>query len=188
MSIDEEITRDTGGDSSATAVGDRPERPARAARGVSAPPRPGTRRAAPPRPVRRSAAARPAAPASAESPRRASPSRGAPRTPFVLLVVGLLCGGLVSLLLLNTVLAQDSFKMNDLRNSTQELHQQAQDINTEVMIKSQPGEIAKRARQLGGKADNQAPDYLVIPPKDQGTGRPAGTTGSQGAQAEVPTR
>lgn len=33
----------------------------------------------------------------------------------MLLVVGLLCGGLVSLLLLNAVLAKDSFRANGLR-------------------------------------------------------------------------
>ncbi|MEU8269486.1 hypothetical protein AB0B89_20290, partial [Sphaerisporangium sp. NPDC049002] len=148
MSVDKENTQDTGMGDGAIALG---ERPSRAPGGVAAPPRPErtvpsgpgrtvpsgpgrtVRRSAAPRPARRGAATRPAAGGgAAQGTRRAS----APRAPFVLLVVGLLCGGLVSLLLLNLVLAQDSFRVNDLRKTTEQLRQQAQDKDTEVMLKA----------------------------------------------------
>ncbi|MDH2428618.1 hypothetical protein [Sphaerisporangium sp. TRM90804] len=153
MSMEKEIGRDTGG-RAATALGERPER------GAAAPATTRRRAApAPPRPVRR-APARPAAKPAGGGVRPPSTPRNAPRAPFVLLVVGLLCGGLVSLLLLNTVLAKDSFRMNDLRDSTKRLHQQAQDMNKSLLIKSQPGEIARRAANPTFKPDDAAPVFI----------------------------
>lgn len=60
-------------------------------------------------------------PAADERPKAVRRPAGRQRAPFVLLVVGLLCGGLVSLLLLNTVLAQDSFTAGQLRKETEKL-------------------------------------------------------------------
>ncbi|MCW2882059.1 MAG: hypothetical protein JWQ95_6159 [Sphaerisporangium sp.] len=186
MSIDKDTTRDIGGGQTATAVGERPAVPA--ARRAAAPPRPQkTPRRATPAPRRVTPAT--STPPVAEGSRRASSARTAPRTPFVLLVVGLLCGGLVSLLLLNTVLAQDSFRMSDLLHSTQRLRQEAQDKSKELLIKSQPGEIARRAKEQGDKPDATAPDILVIPSEEQGAGRQASQAQTPvGSQAEVATR
>ncbi|WP_405151708.1 hypothetical protein OG589_21480 [Sphaerisporangium sp. NBC_01403] len=192
MSVDKEITEDTGSGYGATAVG---ERPARAARGVSAPSRPErtvpsrpgktVRRPAAPRPARRGAATRPAAGGGlAEGARRASVPRNAPRAPFVLLVVGLLCGGLVSLLLLNLVLAQDSFRANDLRKSTELLHQQAEDKKTEVMLNSQSQVLSDRAKVEGMKEDPTNPEFLEVP-EGQGKGASAGQENTVGAEAQA---
>ncbi|WP_424534634.1 hypothetical protein ACOZ38_30895 [Sphaerisporangium viridialbum] len=199
MSVDKEITEDTGSGYGTTAVG---ERPARAARGVSAPSRPErtvpsrpgktVRRPAAPRPARRGAATRPAAGGGlAEGARRAPVPRSAPRAPFVLLVVGLLCGGLVSLLLLNLVLAQDSFRANDLRKSTELLHQQAQDKKTEVMVKDQPGALDQRVKgdDSGMKPDKTAPEVLEVSkgPGASGSGQAntANTADAAGAEAQA---
>ncbi|MFC6087196.1 hypothetical protein ACFP1K_38940, partial [Sphaerisporangium aureirubrum] len=105
--------------------------------------------------------------------RAAGPPRGpraAPRTPFVLLVLGLLGGGLVTLLLLNTVLARDSFMMNNLRDRNQELHQQAQDRKKSLLMKSQAKVLDQRAPNATFKPDPSAPEFLD--PAD-GPGRPA---------------
>lgn len=161
MSNEKETARNTGGAPTATAVDDRPAR-SRPARGGAASPAPDRtrRRGAPPRAVRRGPAQ-----AVAVAPRGASSRRVLPRTPFVLLVVGLLCGGLVSLLLLNVVLQQDSFRITELHKSTQRLRQQEQDINTQVLLKSQPRSISERAGDLGSKADGTAPKVIVLPPE-----------------------
>ncbi|MFE0085559.1 cell division protein FtsL, partial [[Kitasatospora] papulosa] len=45
----------------------------------------------------------------------------AARTPFVLLVVLLLAGGLISLLMLNSELNEGSFRMSKLKSETTEL-------------------------------------------------------------------
>lgn len=73
----------------------------------------------------------------------------APRAPFVLLVVGLLGGGLVSLLLLNTVLAQDAFALHALRKQTATLEEREQALRQEVARAEAPQTLARKARALG---------------------------------------
>ncbi|WP_248965509.1 hypothetical protein [Sphaerisporangium perillae] len=193
MSIDKETPQEAVSVRTATAVDDRPVRTARGTRAVTAPPRPErtVRRPAPSRPPRRAAAPAPPVAEAAEAPPRATVRRGAPRMPFVLLVVGLLCGGLVSLLLLNVVLATDSYRANDLVKSTQRLRDEAAAARTKVLLDSQPERLAEQARKLGEKPDKRAPQVLVIPPEGQGAGRaasqnqaPAGT-GAQGAGVSI---
>jgi regulator of extracellular matrix RemA (YlzA/DUF370 family) len=71
------------------------------------------------------------------------------RAPFVLLVVGLLCGGLVSLLLLNTMLAQDAITDATLRKQIAEARLQNEQIDQEYQRKTQPGVIADLAEKQG---------------------------------------
>ncbi|GAA1012644.1 hypothetical protein Aple_006330 [Acrocarpospora pleiomorpha] len=86
--------------------------------------------------------------------------RRPPRAPFVLLVVGLLGGGLVSLLLLNTVLAQDSFKYNELRRVTEQLHQQANQEEGRIRDAQQPSGLAEQADEFGLRPDDSAPEFV----------------------------
>ncbi|GIH74169.1 hypothetical protein [Planobispora longispora] len=159
------------------AVPGRGARPARVPRAT--PPR---RR---PRPVEAEPAARPAAPgpvaaqppaalrapAEARSP-GAAPRRGrAPRAPFVLLLVGLLCGGLVTLLLLNTVLAQGSFRESDLRNDITELTLAKETRENDNRRAEQPGVIAGDAEKRGRR-----PDWDSVNALDPGD--PAGAPGA----------
>jgi hypothetical protein len=69
--------------------------------------------------------------------------------PFVLLVVGLLGGALVSLLLLNTVLAQDAFTLTELERGNQQLNQQRQALQEEIAREESPARLAPRAKALG---------------------------------------
>src|SRR5690606_7137189 len=66
-----------------------------------------------------------------------------PRTPFVLLVVGLLCGGLVSLLLLNIVLARDSFTATELRRQNKEISLQREKVMLDNVRLEGPAEVAR---------------------------------------------
>ncbi|MFB4274949.1 hypothetical protein ACBJ59_06590 [Nonomuraea sp. MTCD27] len=75
------------------------------------------------------------------------------RAPFVLLVVGLLCGGLVSLLLLNTMLAQDAITDATLREEIAVAKQENEKINQQYQLKTQPGVIADRAEKQGQHTD-----------------------------------
>ncbi|WP_165900912.1 hypothetical protein [Microbispora triticiradicis] len=100
--------------------------------------------------------------------------RRPPRAPFVLLVVGLMCGGLVTLLLLNTVLAQDSFKLTDLRSSIDDLHRQAAEQENLLRTWSQPGAVDEAGRGQGLEQDRSAPRFIT-------TGE--GTAGQQGQEA-----
>ncbi|MFC5830803.1 hypothetical protein [Nonomuraea insulae] len=99
------------------------------------------------RPVRgssRAAASRPAA--------RRHPTRRQ-RAPFVLLVVGLLCGGLVSLLLLNTMLAQDAITDATLRDEIAVAKRENEKIDQEYQRKTQPGPLAEQAEKQGYGTD-----------------------------------
>ncbi|CAM5389437.1 hypothetical protein GCM10010329_12650 [Streptomyces spiroverticillatus] len=73
----------------------------------------------------------------------------AARTPFVLLVVVLLGGGLICLLMLNSALNEGSFKLNDLKKQTTELTDEEQALQRDVDDRSAPGALERRARELG---------------------------------------
>ncbi|MEV0596457.1 hypothetical protein [Nonomuraea cavernae] len=75
------------------------------------------------------------------------PSRRRQRAPFVLLVLGLLCGGLVSLLLLNTVLAQDSITATTLREEISTARLQNEEVAQRIQKLTQPGAIAEEAEE-----------------------------------------
>jgi hypothetical protein len=67
----------------------------------------------------------------------------------VLLVVGLLGGGLVSLLLLNTILAQGAFTMQNLQQQQTVLSERKEALEQQVAVQSSPEVLAKKARALG---------------------------------------
>jgi cell division protein FtsB len=76
------------------------------------------------------------------------PSR-APRAPFVLFSMLLVGLGLVALLFLNTVVAQDAFTLHDLDRSTAALAEQEQRLRQEIAAMEAPNDLAGRARDLG---------------------------------------
>jgi len=99
----------------------------------------------------RTAAPAPAPPSPRERHLTIVPPRRwrAPRAPFVLLVITLLVGGLVTLLLLNTALAQGAFVIHDLESQSAQLADREQALQQEVALEASPARLAKRARQLG---------------------------------------
>ncbi|MEV8564243.1 hypothetical protein AB0436_01385 [Streptomyces sp. NPDC051322] len=78
----------------------------------------------------------------------ARPSRAA-RTPFVLLVVLLLGGGLIGLLMLNSALNAGSFQLSKYEKRNTELTDEEQALQRDVDDRSAPGALAKRAGELG---------------------------------------
>jgi len=93
------------------------------------------------------------------------PRARAPRMPFILLLVGLLGGALVSLLVISTTLAQGSFRITNLQQQNANLARQRQILTNEVAQESNPAVIAKKAEQLGMRPN---PHLGFIDPK---TGR-----------------
>jgi len=71
------------------------------------------------------------------------------RTPFVLLVVLLLGGGLIGLLVLNSALSEGSFKLDDLQKETKSLTDEEQELQRDVDAYSAPDALQRRARELG---------------------------------------
>lgn len=80
---------------------------------------------------------------------RAARSATAARAPFVLLVVALLAGGLISLLLLNGAVNQDSFELNRLQKDTTTYTDEEQALQQDVDRYKAPDALDRRARELG---------------------------------------
>ncbi|RAY16533.1 hypothetical protein DPM19_06630 [Actinomadura craniellae] len=141
------------------------------------------RRSAPARTGGRKAAPEPAA---QPAPKRARAGRGAapPRTPFVLLVVGLLGGALVSLLLLNTVLAEDAFTITELQRGNKQLGQSAQELEQQIAREESPEQLERKAKALGGE-QSKRPAFIDAPTGQVvgGAARPAPDAGAAAAGA-----
>ncbi len=75
--------------------------------------------------------------------------RQAARTPFVLLVVVLLGGGLIGLLVMNSALSEGSFRLGDLKEETKSLTDEEQALQRDVDAYSAPHALQRRARELG---------------------------------------
>ncbi|WP_327730158.1 hypothetical protein OG250_32740 [Streptomyces sp. NBC_00487] len=75
--------------------------------------------------------------------------KGAARTPFVLLVVLLLGGGLICLLVLNSALSEGSFKLDDLQDDVKSYTDEEQALQRDVDAYSAPDALQRRARELG---------------------------------------
>ncbi|WBO66876.1 septum formation initiator family protein [Streptomyces camelliae] len=73
----------------------------------------------------------------------------AARTPFVLLVVLILGGGLIGLLVLNSALSEGSFKLADLQKRTKNLTDEEQSLQRDIDAYSSPDALQRRARELG---------------------------------------
>ena len=97
-----------------------------------------------------------AAPARATAARRGqrlrvvpAPAFRAPRTPFVIVIVAILGAGLVGLLLLNTALAQGSFRIHDLQRQSAALQDREEQLQIAVDAANDPARLAAAAHHLG---------------------------------------
>ena len=72
-----------------------------------------------------------------------------PRAPFIMLLVGLLGGALVSLLFISTTLAEGSYRITNLQQQNASLAKQEQLLTQQVAQDSSPQQIAQEAEQLG---------------------------------------
>ncbi|WP_406493485.1 septum formation initiator family protein [Streptomyces sp. NBC_00846] len=96
----------------------------------------------------------------------AGPSNAA-RTPFVLLVVLLLGGGLITLLMLNSALNEGSFRLSELKKRTTELTDEQQALQRDVDSYSEPDALERRARELG-MVPGGSPAFLDLDGKVRG--------------------
>ncbi|MFD1662844.1 septum formation initiator family protein [Streptomyces caeni] len=119
---------------------------------------------------------------------RLIPVRGAEaaaRTPFVLLVVLLLGGGLIGLLLLNSALSEGAFKLEDLQRETKNLTDEEQALQRDVDAYSAPDALQRRARELGmvpgGDPAFLDPDGTVRGVPEAAAQQSAASTGDEGS-------
>jgi len=106
--------------------------------------------------------------------RAAAMPAGSHRMPFVLLLCGLLGGALVSALVISTTLAEGSFQITKLQNSTSTLAKQRQALEEDVAQAQSAQTINQRASELGmrrpgelwfvnlktGKTTNDGPTWI----------------------------
>lgn len=71
------------------------------------------------------------------------------RGPFLLILAGVLAGGLVLLLMLQTSVQEQSFEVRQLQLKATELGYKQAQLEAEVQQKSTPAEIARQASGLG---------------------------------------
>lgn len=115
-------------------------------------------------------------------------SSGAPRLPFVLLIIGVLTAGLVGLLLLNTATASGSFREHDLQQQGSDLSVRAQSLQRDVGALDTSEALAAAARRLG-MVPGGPPVFLVIRSDGRSTviGTPIGATAPPPPQPPPPT-
>jgi len=142
----------------------------------------GTTRQAPRRPAPRTAPARRPDPRTRPiaAPRHTRPvttgprtRSGAPRMPFILLLVGLLGGALVSLLVISTTLAQGSFHITKLQEQNASLAREKQILTNQVAQAENPAVIAQKAEQLGMRP-NPHLGFIDLKTGKIVTGKPSG--------------
>ncbi len=83
------------------------------------------------------------------------------RTPFVMLVLGLLSGGLVCLLVVNTTLAANSIEINRLKQANSAGTERIQQLEQLVGADSSAAVIGKKARKLGMRPQ-QVPTFVDL--------------------------
>lgn len=86
----------------------------------------------------------------------------APRAPFVAAVVALLATGLIGLLVLNTVLAKDAFRLHALQVEGRHLADTEQVLTREVEALRAPSALAAKAAALG-MVQAGPPAFLRLP-------------------------
>ncbi len=80
---------------------------------------------------------------------------------FVVSIIVALTGALVALLALNTALAQDSFRLTDLRQQARDLTSLEQSLSTEVTQAASPTGLAQRAKSIG-MVPAGSPNFVVL--------------------------
>ncbi|GAA0735030.1 hypothetical protein Drose_29390 [Dactylosporangium roseum] len=86
----------------------------------------------------------------------------APRAPFVALVLVLVLAGVIGILVLNTRIAENAFKLDALKTKQSSLDQDEQRLRSDLANKESPVTLASRAKQLG-LVPSRTPAFLLLP-------------------------
>ncbi len=106
-----------------------------------------------------------------------APAPSLRRGPFIVLVLALVIVGTIGLLVLNTIIAADSFRAEQLVQRNAELAVAEQELQRQVTEGLSPEALAEAARELGMIPAGQ-PAFVIVGPDGsiviQGTPVPAG--------------
>jgi hypothetical protein len=98
-----------------------------------------------------------------------------PRAPFVALVLLVVVAGVLGILVLNTKINENAFKLARLRTERSTLEQQEQQLDQQLADLESPNSLAAAARRLG-LVPSGTPAYLQLP-NGQTVGVPQPATG-----------
>jgi hypothetical protein len=119
-----------------------------------------------------------------------------PRAPFIALILVVVVGGVLGILVVNTKINENAFRLSELREQQAALDVQEQQLKQEIARAEAPGNLTAAASKLGlvkgTPVQIRLPDGRLTgmmtpatePPsiasqQDAGTGEPAGGTGEQ---------
>ncbi|MET7422898.1 hypothetical protein [Dactylosporangium sp. NPDC005555] len=86
----------------------------------------------------------------------------APRAPFVALVLVLVLLGVIGILVLNTRIAENAFRLDALRTKQSTLDRDEERLRSDLANKESPVTLASRAKQLG-LVPTRTPAFLLLP-------------------------
>jgi hypothetical protein len=85
-----------------------------------------------------------------------------PRAPFIALVLVLVVGGVLGILVLNTKINENAFRLHDLREKQTDLDQRQQDLEQRLADYESPNNLAAAACKLG-LVPAGAPAFIRLP-------------------------
>lgn len=105
----------------------------------------------------------------------------APRAPFVALVLVVVVAGVLGILLINTKINENAFKLSHLQDKQTDLDRQEQQLNAQLANQQAPNNLAAQAAKLGlvpagTPAFIQLPDGRVIGVPQPATSTPSVTS------------
>ncbi len=113
-----------------------------------------------------------------------------PRAPFVALVLVVVVAGVMGILVLNTKINENAFRLSHLQTQQSSLNQQEQQLDQQLAALDSPNSLAAAARRLGlvpagTPAYITMPDGTVVGVPQPATGLPS-VTGQQAGQSAGP--
>lgn len=131
-------------------------------------------------PTQGNAALRPEAATTADRPRTPRlrvappPPVSVPRAPFVGLVLVLVVGGVLGILLVNTKINENAFRLEKLQQQQAKLDVDQQQLEKRIAESEAPGNLTANARKLG-LVESDEPAFIQLPDGRMiGVPRPAG--------------
>jgi hypothetical protein len=93
---------------------------------------------------------------------RAAPALRLPRAPFALFMAAIVVAGIVGVLVLNTKINENSFRLGDLRETQAALSLQEQQLEQQLADLESPGNLRAAATRLG-LVPAGTPAYISLP-------------------------
>lgn len=100
-----------------------------------------------------------------------------PRAPFVALVLALVVGGVLGILMVNTKINENAFRLSTLKEQQARLDIREQQLKNEIAQHEAPGNLAAQARKLG-LVESGPPAFIRLP-DGRVIGVPQPATGQQ---------